>query len=375
MKERFQVENDNIKYNVLIRSVGRYEVFFPTRYDENGNKILEYMYRDSENKMWILTSKSPTLPEYFYCLAYLDNGEVGWTDRKDKKAEWLEGKFNPYVKTENKVQQDAQKMHGIISEIHSYEKLVVPTDKINELREDYLTVLLKLCGYMSPDHVKYGDVKFKPVFGLKELGDALKKYISLSRYTYRSIIRDEVFEGSKVTNKEMRDEAVRKKDELEKNVIEVNGVKDDLVRDLVERRSFESSYATNMRRKLPEREWNIYFNTATKLAKLVMGLNYDLLDEVDRNGIENLTGIDEKEIAKRVEDILKSKEYKEACNIENWFIKRACISLIEGVKEAEKEDKLGTIGDGLKKLRNKAMLEQTRREGLIEEYRAEKYDR
>lgn len=372
MIEKFLIGFDGKEMPVVRTDVGKYYFMLPEKKDKNGRKFVEYISR--EDKAWTFTSRIENDPEYFFRLMLRDDFSIAWENDTSQGVKVSREKFNPNVKSDSKVYGLTKKIYDVAQEIYAHEKLNVPTDKMNQIRELYLRSAIKLLGYQSVDKVKYGTIMCDSMFLLHDIGRMLEKYKNLAQYVHREVSDD----GTVVECTSVRDEKTRTKMMSEGEQVAVTlkdatmllGCRMDA---LDERRGVNRDYCKNMKRELSDEDYTAYMSVVERTAKLIMGLNYDLLEEVDREGIKDLTGCSELDLEKEISDLIDTSDFNRACYIEDLFVRRECEKLESRIdEEISSSDRVKeALGLELGILKKSVAEEREERDGYIEAYNAQ----
>ena len=378
MIEKFFIDYGKRKLAVVKKGVGSYTARLPIRKDENGNEYIEYIRR--ENDTWCYNSTKKDDHEYRYTVWLKDDGRIESAEGLSNRVVENDTKFVPYAKPKNREEAIAQVLFDVKTRIHDYEKLAVPTDKTNKLRELYLSVLVKLLGYGSVDKVKFGESSKEPIFCLREVGTLLSSYQTLSPSIYRITTENGiVYDCSRITNVDEKQRLMEDGQCIAYDLQEAITLRDGMIEGLTRKRNFKDDYCTDMPKVLPQREWKLYAEILERTAKLVMSLNYDLLEDVDKKGlgddftlaveqsdknikVEDLTKLSQEEVEKRISDLINSPEFKTACKIEDWFVLRCCNDMEDEIKEnmANPRIKKG-VGESLTEMLEEVTKEREKR--------------
>lgn len=378
MIEKFLIDYGKRKLAVVKKGVGSYTARLPIRKDENGNEYIEYIRR--ENDTWCYNSTKKDDHEYRYTVWLKDDGRIESAEGLSNRVVENETKFVPYAKPKNREEAIAQVLFDVKTRIHDYEKLAVPTDKTNKLRELYLRALVKLLGYSSVDKVKFGESSIEPIFCLREVGVLLSSYQTLSPSIYRITTENGiVYDCSSITNVDEKQRLMEDGKCIAYDLKEAITLRDEMIEGLTRKRNFKADYCTDMPKVLPPREWKLYTEILERTAKLVMSLNYDLLEDVDKKGlgddftleveqsdknikVENLTKLSQEEVEKRISDLINSPEFKTACKVEDWFVLRCCNNFEDEIKEnmANPRIKKG-VGESLTEMLEEVTKEREKR--------------
>ena len=378
MIEKFFIDYGKRKLAVVKKGVGSYTARLPIRKDENGNEYIEYIRR--ENDTWCYNSTKKDDHEYRYTVWLKDDGRIESAEGLSNRVVENETKFVPYAKPKNREEAIAQVLFDVKTRIHDYEKLAVPTDKTNKLRELYLNALVKLLGYGSVDKVKFGESSIVPIFCLREVGALLSSYQTLSPSIYRITTENGiVYDCSRITNVDEKQRLMEDGQCIAYDLQEAITLRDGMIEGLTRKRNFKDDYCTDMPKVLPQREWKLYAEILERTAKLVMSLNYDLLEDVDKKGlgddftleveqsdknikVEDLTKLSQEEVEKRISDLINSPEFKTACKIEDWFVLRCCNDIEDEIKEnmANPRIKKG-VGESLTEMLEEVTKEREKR--------------
>lgn len=349
MIEKFFIDYGKRKLAVVKKGVGSYTARLPIRKDENGNEYIEYIRR--ENDTWCYNSTKKDDHEYRYTVWLKDDGRIESSRGLSNNVVENDTRFVPYAKPKNREEAIAQVLFDVKTNIHDYEKLAVPTDTINKMRDFYLRAMVKLLGYSSVDKVKYGESSIDPVFCLRDVGVLLSSYQTLSPSIFRITTENGiVYECSNVTNADEKQRLMEDGQCIAYDLQEARKLRENMLEGLSRKRNFKPDYCTGMQKVLPPREWKVYAEVLERTAKLVMSLNYDLLEDVDKTGlgedftlaveqsdkniqVEDLTKLSQEEVEKRISGLINSEEFKTACKIEDWFVLRCCNDFEDEIKE------------------------------------------
>ena len=184
MIEKFLIDYNDQKVQAVRSAVGKYYVMLPEMIDFQGKKVDGIVAR--VNGAWSIIigdRKSPDSLTVFL----KDDKSVEFQKGNDSTKRLAGGVFNPHAKSETMLWDYCKTIYDVAEGIYAHEKLNIPTDKLNDIRELYLRAFIKLLGYGSVDKVKFGTSTCSPEYLLREIGEKLETYKSLTSFIHREM--------------------------------------------------------------------------------------------------------------------------------------------------------------------------------------------
>lgn len=425
MIEKFLIDYNDQKVQAVRSAVGKYYVMLPEMIDFQGKKVDGIVAR--VNGAWSMIIGDRKSPD---CLTVFlkDDNSVEIQRGTDPTIIPARGAFNPYSKSETLLWKYCKTIYDVADGIFAHEKLNIPTDKLNDVRSLYLRAFVKLLGYGSVDKVKFGTSTCTPEYLLREIGEKLENYKSLTPYIYREMTDDgDVIDVCEVTTDSEKRELAFAAQGLQQDSDELIRTLDFRIEELKARRKFNGLYcAKKVRpmnkedypaedRKVMEEsrrlalntygipykdltesqkrvinkkaneatgimtyeEYEDYMDTLERTSHFIMRLNYDLLEDGDKAYIDrvvareegedaqaDLTKVSGMELADIIYGFVDSPEFLRACNIEDRFVKREC----ENLERALGPEVPGVPTDERTILRRTVIEERTEREGYIQSF-------
>ena len=127
-----------------------------------------------------------------------------------------------------------------------------------------------------------------------------------------------------------------------------------------------------MKRKLKPEEWNTYQLSVIKIAKLVMGLNYDILSKEDREGIPDLTGLSQEEVEDRISQFIDDLRFFDtAADIENRYAikeNEEFIGKVDELSDSSVAFQMGELAKSLSELREIASTDNDEKKKKVDSY-------
>ena len=388
MIERFLIDYNVQKVQAVRSAVGKYYVMLPEMIDFQGKKVDGIIAR--VNGAWSMVIGDRKSPD-FLTVFLKDDKSVEIQRGNDPELIPARGSFNPFSKSETALWNYCKTIYDVADGIYAHEKLNIPTDKLNDIRALYLRAFVKLLGYGSVDKVKFGTSTCTPEYLLREIGEKLETYKSLTPFIHREMTENgDVVDVCEVTTdsdkavlalaakgiKQDGDDLISTLDyriEELKARRKVNGLycakkvrpmnKEDYPADekkvLEETRKLAISIygvqykdLTDAQKRAVNKkanevtgvmtydEFEDYMDTLERTAHFIMRLNYDLLEDGDKAYIDrvvertegkdakaDLTGISGMEFADLIYGFVDSPEFIRACNIEDRFVRSECENL------------------------------------------------
>lgn len=237
--------------------------------------------------------------------------------------------------------------HDIGRELKSIKTQIEALQEIEELRKRKLgSVLYMLGSSISGRKVGKMDVDYN-YKALSRIGEELENYVNLiPLYKKETDPKngDTVISFNEEISKEERDESIKQvEQELEADVDFIRQQDDlgDRARDLLE------DYGKGMDKKISPEERKNYEYVLNKTFRLILGLNYDLIDPEKFYGLSDLTGLQGEELQDKISAIIDWRPFDEACNIEDRFMISESDRFVEKVNEIKDSDiSIATTGIG-----------------------------
>ena len=323
--EIFEILYRGKKVNSIKTDEGDIYVKLPIRRGERGNEFQERISRDSNG--WKFSSSATDNPEYGFNLWIRDDGKLAYRTLNSKKIFVTKDVFNPDLQNGGKLNIVATELYNIVEQLKAYEKRNIPASSTCKLRTKKLELTLKLLGFSSIDEINSELNDSKGYLALTRIRKQLENYINLGVYIHlegrEDLIRVKVPE--EMTREDFIKLAIPVTDEYSSDL--------DFAKEQDEKREQKRSilpdYCEEMSKKMPYGDWLMYSRVIRETAKLLLELNADLINPNSELQIPDLSELTGTELEDKISKLINSKEFANACDIENRFFIREGKRLIK----------------------------------------------
>lgn len=366
--ETFKIKYQGQMIDVIKTNDGGYKVILPTQIGKNGTKIEETITRVQDG--WRFSSIEPEDPESFFHVFLNDDGTVKWTNDLSSGQGRTARRFNPQLcdKTDL-IDKVCMQIYDVVQGIYDYVERGIDAEKVVGLRKIYLRMMLKMLGYSSTDRVKKEFDVNKSYMALSRVADMLEKYVNIAQYYKQKT--PGVYEVSipeDMSTEELKAKIISMGEDIKK-LNEKMEVEDDLKQT---NRTLLPTYGLTMRDEVPQEEWDVYSTNVSRVAELLLELNYDIVPEMDKITLKDETGLDGLELDDRISRVIDTKEFAEACHTEDAYVQA------ENERMAQEIDRLidgservinSSIGDALNFIKKQALILRDTRQEYIDKYK------
>ena len=350
MDKVFEVNINGERVFADVSEDGRYSIIFPLRKDKEGNECYEHIERDVLGKE-VFGKEMPGLrftstrmydKNYKFTFWVLDDGTMIWKDTDNNPYRSLGKKFDRKAIPETSSEKLAKNIYDTFQMAYEYEKIGMPAEEVGKSRKDRLSTALLLAGYDRVDDVKLPIRPDKSFFSLRRLGLILENYRNLS-YVYReeNANGEDCFylDDTKIPySKHCADSVERDREQMEadKSAMEAHIEWITRVRSFPGAEDFLYGMEGKMREQDPE-GWERYSTVVRKTAEMLLGFNLDLVNEENREGIEDLTGLQGLELQDKISELIDSDEFSKACIFEDKFVISECDRVGSMIQDAKQD--------------------------------------
>lgn len=355
--ETFTITYNGEKLEAQKDNKGKFYIKFPARIGKNGENIYETIEKDLYGWRYSAMSSNDEEKNSFDLWLLNGSNELAYRNTLEEGMIFSGRRFEPEQnKDDDVVSEIARKIYDIKNIVLEQEKIGT---EILELRKQKLYSVLKLLGFSNTWQITHNLDNFDGYKVLGRLGKELENYRNLA-----FIRSKEMTDGTEEFDFNipvgLSDEAAMKmKKEVEKEVdedLEFMKNQEDIW-DFY-RQNVNPDFALNMSKKVSKSDWLLYSKVVKKTAKLYLALNADLITEGERILVDDFTSLQGDELDSKISELIDTREFDEACNIEDKFIN----SELENVCE-----KINSIENGNSGKDNRALwilLESVKREAL-----------
>lgn len=364
------------------QDVGKYTVELPLRKNKDGNEYYEYIVRDElspdvfgEAKLgWRFTSLRVGDNDYKFNFWLLDDGTMICNDTTNPQYRKLDQKFYRTATPKTPSEELAKTAFSVIRQVYDLDRIGVPAKEVGQVRKARLATALKLLGFENTSQVNYPVEPGKSYYSLRKLGKLLENYRSLA-YVTREINEDgtedflvdyvgvpsmeHCVDGTNITMREVEDDEkyMQDFDEWVQTIREIPGVKDFLV-------DIRESKEKNEPNRLAG-----YMNIVRRTGQMLLGLNEDLVDPQDLEGVENLTTQQGIDLADKISELIDSESFASACKFEDEWVISECDRVSTLIKEVEGPIGVSTVlATTLLSLYRQLQMSRDERAKLVKEY-------
>lgn len=361
---------------------GNNGITLPLSVDEVGNYSKNTVEHDSIG--WRISSREIVNKNAFSNVWITNHGDICYNSNENPETVWLGEKIDPDKQIDDPIYRRAQELYEILAQnletIIAYQDAEFVPSQVIDLRRKALAVYIKLLGYNSISDVRNNIEPSGEFVSLSNIGERL------ANYKKTTFVRNEInllgnenyaidFSGIDLTGEKNVKEVVGECSELVKT-LESEFQKDSnfIVKrnEILDRgRSLSGDYFLNMKDKVTVEEWKKYHSTVVKVAKLIMGLNYDVLSKEDREGIEDLSKLSQAEIEDEISQVIDDRNFDDACNIENQYATSETEQFevkIDELTGSSISFRTGELAKSLKELKDEAIATRTEKKSKIEAF-------
>ncbi len=320
---------------------GSVYIDLPTRWGDRGAEFRESIVL--EERGWRFSSTQDDCIDYYFHVWLKDNGMLSWANDMTNGIEYLKEPFNPNYPNAGLLNDTALKLYTISQEVKNYKKRNLPTHEILELRKLYLNVALKMLGYDSIDSVGEKLDDSRGYLGLTKVVDGLEKYVDLSILVHSlGKAGDYDLFKCRATKEATREQILEYARPVKEQIDEYVEFMQTRENELREKRLIFPEYKTKMKEKAGEYSWDAYEEKVKAVAILLLELNADLLTEEQRAKFEisPFTVQDDIFIKDKISNLIDSKEFNDACRIEDELAFEESEELVERIKNLKIEDSI-----------------------------------
>lgn len=361
---------------------GNNGITLPLSVDESGKYSKNTVELDSTG--WRISKREIVDKSVFSNVWITNQGNICYNSNENPDIVWLDEKISPDKQIDNPIYRRAQELYKILYEnletIIAYQNSEIVPSKVIDLRRKVLATYIKLLGYNSLSDVRNNVKPSGEFVSLSNIGERLVNY---KKTTF---IRNEInllgnenyaidFSGVDKTGKKSSKEVIGECLELIKTLGNEFQLDSDFIakrNEILDRgRSLSEDYFLDMKDKVTMEEWKEYHSTVAKVAKLIMGLNYDVLPKEDREGIEDLSKLSQIEMEDEISKVIDDKSFDDACNIENKYAvseTEQFESKIDELTGSSISFRTGELAKSLKELKDEAITTRTEKKEKIETF-------
>ena len=286
----------------------------------------------------------------------------------------LDQKFYRTATPKTPSEELAKTAFSVIRQVYDLDRIGVPAKEVGQVRKARLATALKLLGFENTSQVNYPVEPGKSYYSLRKLGRLLENYRSLA-YVTREINEDgtedflvdyvgvpsmeHCVDGTNITMREVEDDEkyMQDFDEWVQTIREIPGVKDFLV-------DIRESKEKNEPNRLAG-----YMNIVRRTGQMLLGLNEDLVDPQDLEGVENLTTQQGIDLADKISELIDSESFASACKFEDEWVISECDRVSTLIKEVEGPIGVSTVlATTLLSLYRQLQMSRDERAKLVKEY-------
>lgn len=365
--ETFKIKYKGEKIDAVKTDHGGYSATLPLRKGDRGAFFTETVSRVGNG--WRFSSTESVHPDYYFDVYLYDDGTTGWTNDMQNRIVKSDSKFNPsfYDKTDP-VAKVCADMYEVIQGFYEHEKRGIDAEKVIGLRQAYLSSMLRMLGYSSTDRVRKEVDSDKSFKALGKIASMLERYKNLAAMFKQS--RPGVYEVNipdGMTQEELKDTIVSVANDV-KSLNERMDAEEDLNQT---KRAVLPTFGLTMKDDIPQEEYDVYATNVSRVAELLLELNYDIVPEMDKITLKDETGLDGLDLGDKISRVIDTKEFSEACHTEDNYVKaeneRLAGEIDRLIDDSDRVIK-SSVGAALDFLKRQAMISRDERNGYIEKY-------
>ena len=365
--ETFKVKYKGQLADAIVTDSGMYAVQLPTRKGDRGTTYTERIVR-RDNK-WEFSSREDEHPDYFFTVGLYDDGTMEWQNDMSGGPKKTIEKFDPkFYDRNDTVECVCAEIYDIAKQFEEYEKLGISAEKVVNLRKVYLASMIKMLGYQSTDMVKKEPDPNRSYLALGKVASMLERYKNLATMFSQmkpGLYSVNVPEG--MSQEELKNIVFAVAADI-KSVNERMAAEDDLTQT---KRGVLPTFGLTMREDLSEEEWSLYSTNVSRTAELLLELNYDIVPDMDKITLKDESKLDGLDLGDRISRLIDTKEFSEACNIEDNYVKAENDRLASEIDRLiDDSDRVinSSVGAALDFLKRQAMISRDERDDYIKKY-------
>ncbi len=361
---------------------GNKSILLPATIDENGKYHKNSIQQDEIG--WRISS-SIINSEDFSNVWLTDKGKICHNSSENPEITYLDERIDPDKESENPVYCKAQELYEILNEniekIVAYDNADWTPESVITLRKKQLIAYLKLLGYSSISDIRKKEEPSGEYAALSRVGEKLEEYNGLDfvrrkegTFFSENFVVDipEFYSGEECNPEEVLkkySDYIKTAEEKFQEDLEFVQKRDE---ELDRSRGIFPDYFLNMKRKINPQEWKTYHLSVIKIAKVVMGLNYDILSFPDREKIPDLTELTEEEVGDKISQLIDDVRFFDtAADIENRYAAKESECFVEKVDELSGSDaafQMGELAKSLAELKDEALTTRDEKKQKIDSY-------
>ena len=325
--EIFDVLFNGKNCNGVKTAKGDIYVKMPARKQKNAT-MFESIKKDSNG--WKYTIIKDFDFEDIFELWIRNDGRIACNANGSSETFVSKEPFNPDTPKFGKLNNIITELYKTVECIKAYEKRNIPASTLIKLRRIKLLSTLNLLGYSNIDDVEHELDDSKMSFALSRIGGQLQNYINIGTYVH-------------VEGKEKDEEVIRlnfpEGMEREEFLEMIEPVKDEYSDDIdfskeqeekrEQKRGILSDYCIDASKKMAQADWLLYTRITKEIARLLLELNADILEQNQKTKISNLSQLTGDELTNRILRLIDSKDFAKACEIEKEFLVREAQRLVD----------------------------------------------
>lgn len=365
--EEFEIEYSGRKVKAL-RSVDyqsravKFSTFLGITNNKD-NKFFEHrIYNDDIG--WVFSTREVGKPENFSNVWLSNNGKIGYNNSQNPEVSWSKEKFDPDKENESPIDVKVKAIFEVAQQLFEHEQMTTIKDAegnksrrsaedIVKLRQDKLLTDLALLGYSSFSSLQNNSVNPQGYLALNQMGDALENYKNLAFFRYKMANSLVTVYNSTIPEGMSAEEVSGMIEQTESSVSDGRGFMEARRDYLDQTKELAKDYLVNMQRKISKLDWQTYSSMTKKTAELLLGLNADLIDRNVLLGVQDLTSLQGIELVDKISELIDSREFANACDIENRFVISEIRNVLENIDADLEYDRVSNspMGDALRLLR------------------------
>jgi len=355
-----KVNIDGKDYYAQISSEGIYSIAFPYRVDSEGYICYDHL-ENAEIDSSIIGEENNSKGLRFTSVRVSSNDEdnrfIFWVledgtmlAKPNGKKVFLNAsktskKFDKLDVLDEHEEVLAREIYHVFDSVVEFDRLGRFAKDVYSLREKYLNNILGILGYDKNSDINQNPSLSRSLFSLRKVGEFLESYSNLS-YVHEVKSKDgypnyfvDYDRFEKQSNSPDQISEQEKLIEIQTNYIEFQEEWLRKIRGVPMAKDFLLNVEQEIIKNDPE-GWENYNRVNKNIARLVLELNYDLLDEDTRRELRDLTGVQEDELRDIISNEIDSEDYAKACLFEDKMVKEECDRVTEYLDDSVKVGKL-----------------------------------
>lgn len=352
-------------------------ISLPLTRDEFGRYNRNFIQHDFTG--WKMSSTVISDKSTFSNVWISDSGDIYYNDSENTHTRRLKEKIDSDKKSDNPIYCRAQELYDILDKnaetIVAYEEAPWKTEQVIDLRRRRLATYLKMLGYSSISDIRKKEEPSGEYASLSRVGESLENYrtLTLVRNEINLLGNENYAIGfpERETTKQTIEEFSKLIEGVEAEIGEDISFIQEKDETLDRSRAISGDYFLNMKRKVSPDEWQKYYSTVIKVAKLVMGLNYDLLSREDREGIEDLTSLTQEQVEDRISQLIDARDFDKASDIENRYATKETenfATIVDELTGSSDRFTRGQLAEALSELKEEALATRAEKAEKIEAF-------